>query len=69
MDDTGFRDRYGPWAVVVGASEGVGAAFAHVVAARGLNVVLVARRAEALEAVAAAVRSAAGTESRSTAST
>lgn len=64
MDDAGFRDRYGPWALVIGASEGVGAAFAHAVAARGVHVVLVARRADALEAVAASVRSAADVAAR-----
>ena len=64
MDGAGFRERYGPWALVIGASEGVGAAFAHAVAARGLSVALVARRAEALEAVAGSVRSAAGVETR-----
>lgn len=64
MSDAGFRDRYGPWALVIGASEGVGAAFAHAVAARGLHVVLVARRADALEAVAASSRSTADVEAR-----
>ena len=64
MDDAEFRGRYGPWAVVIGASEGVGAAFAQAVAERGLHVVLVARRADALEAVAASVRSAVGVEAR-----
>jgi len=43
-----FKHRYGPWAVIAGASHGVGAAFAHLLAERGLNCVLVARRAEAL---------------------
>jgi short-subunit dehydrogenase len=41
--DTAFADRYGPWAVVAGASEGVGASYARAMADRGLNVVLLAR--------------------------
>jgi short-subunit dehydrogenase len=53
---TGFPDRYGPWAVVAGGSEGVGASFAHQLAERGLNLVLVARKPEPLEETAAAVR-------------
>jgi short-subunit dehydrogenase len=47
-----FRDRYGPWAVIAGASEGIGRAFAHEIAARGIHCILVARRAEPLAAVA-----------------
>lgn len=49
-------DRYGPWAVVLGGSEGVGAAFATQLAADGFGLVLVARKPDALEATAAAVR-------------
>src|SRR5215467_7423525 len=48
----GFADRYGPWALVAGASEGLGAAFATELSRRGLGVILVARRAEALSTVA-----------------
>lgn len=47
-----FTHRYGPWAAVLGASEGLGAAFAVDAARRGLNVVLVARREKELQDVA-----------------
>ncbi|MGC2654449.1 MAG: SDR family NAD(P)-dependent oxidoreductase [Mycobacterium sp.] len=50
-----FAAKYGPWALVAGASEGVGAAFAEQLAERGLNVVLVARRQAALDDVAAGI--------------
>ena len=44
--------RYGEWAVVAGASEGLGAAFARQLAARGMNVVAVARRGHLLAELA-----------------
>ena len=50
-----FVKRYGPWAVVAGASEGVGASLARQLGDRGVNVVLVARRQSALDEVAADV--------------
>lgn len=59
-----FAVKYGPWALVAGASEGVGAAFAHGLAARGLNVVLVARRQSALDDVAAGIIGRTGVETR-----
>ena len=43
--------RFGPWALVTGASSGIGREFARQVAADGISVVLAARRVAALEAL------------------
>lgn len=51
-----FYRRYGPWAIVAGASEGLGQAYAHVLAERGLNLVTLGRRAEPLERDAGLLR-------------
>jgi uncharacterized protein len=45
-------EKYGPWALIAGGSEGVGAEFARLLAHAGLNLVLVARTAAALEQTA-----------------
>ena len=50
--------KYGPWAVIAGGSEGLGASFAEMLAADGFNLVLLARKAEPLEASAVAARGA-----------
>lgn len=55
-NDTEFAARYGPWAVVAGASEGLGEAFAEALAGAGLGLVLVARRPDLLAATAARLR-------------
>ena len=47
--------RHGPWALVAGASEGLGAAFADGAAEAGLDVILVARSADKLRAQAKAI--------------
>lgn len=51
-----FTQRYGPWALIAGGSEGIGAAFADELGRRGVNLVLVARRGEPLERAAARLR-------------
>lgn len=56
--------RYGPWAVIVGGSEGVGASFARQLAGAGLNLILVARKPAPLGATADEAR-ARGVEVRS----
>jgi short-subunit dehydrogenase len=67
VSDTGFVDRYGPWALVAGASDGVGAAYARAMAERGLNVALLARRQAVLDEVAAAIRADTGVDTRAVA--
>ena len=62
-----FVEKYGPWGVVAGASEGLGAAFAWELAARGLRLVLLARRAQVLEEIAASIRQRHGVEVRAAA--
>ncbi len=47
-----FKTKYGPWALIAGASVGLGAAFAEELASKGLNLVLIARRKEQLEKLA-----------------
>lgn len=64
MSEHGFAERYGSWALIAGASEGLGAAYARTLASRGMKLLLVARRRGPLDALAEEVRGATGVEVR-----
>jgi short-subunit dehydrogenase len=51
-----FKEKYGPYALVAGGSDGLGFAFAEAIARRGLNLVLIARREDRLKAAAARLK-------------
>ena len=53
-----------PLAAVTGASSGIGACFAEVLAARGMDLIIIARRGDRLEALATKVRDDSGADAR-----
>lgn len=59
-----FLERYGPWAVVTGASSGIGRELAIRAAAAGVHVVLVARREAVLDDLAGTLRRRYGVQCR-----
>ncbi len=58
------KNRYGPWAVIAGASEGVGAAFARQLGEAGINLVLIARNQALLEQLGGEIRQQSGVQVR-----
>jgi uncharacterized protein len=52
VDRISFCAHYGPWGLIAGASQGLGAEYARQLAEIGLNLVIVARRADVLAALA-----------------
>ena len=63
-DSAAFAARYGPWALVAGASDGIGESFARRLAERGIHLVLLARRQKLLESLAKELQEAHGVETR-----
>jgi short-subunit dehydrogenase len=57
-----FAERYGPWAVIAGASDGTGREFARKIAAQGVNCFLIARREGPLAELAELIRKESGVE-------
>jgi short-subunit dehydrogenase len=58
------KRRFGPWAVITGASSGIGKEFARQIAASGIHVALVARREPLLRTVGAECTRASGVQHR-----
>ncbi len=59
-----FLEKYGPWALVAGATEGIGEAFSKELAKRGLNIVLAARRPNPLHELAETIKKDFGVDAR-----
>lgn len=63
-NENSFLSHFGPWALVAGASDGIGESFARQLAAKGINVALLARREPLLRELAADIESTHGVETR-----
>ena len=64
LEPSAFAAKFGPWAVIAGASEGTGECYSRELAAMGINLVLVSRRKPALEALGAALKAEYGIDYR-----
>ncbi len=64
QNENEFLEKYGPWALVAGGSEGLGAAFSEELAGRGLNLFILSRRPGPLQETANRLRAAHGVQVR-----
>jgi short-subunit dehydrogenase len=48
----GFKEKYGPWAIIAGSAEGLGEAWSRTLAAQGLNLIMVDNQEDKLEKLA-----------------
>lgn len=62
--DKGFKDTYGPWALITGGTEGIGLCFARELAEQGVNIALAARREAVLAHIADGLETDYGIETR-----
>ena len=62
MDSDYIKLRYGSWAVIAGASQGIGEQFSKQLAAMGLNLLMIARGQEGLDNLASQIRSSCSVE-------
>lgn len=61
---TTLAQKYGPWALITGSSEGIGKGFARRCAKEGMNLIMIARREDKLNASAAELADEFGVETR-----
>ncbi|XP_062710722.1 very-long-chain 3-oxoacyl-CoA reductase-like [Aedes albopictus] len=57
-----LRQRYGKWAVITGATDGIGKGYAQQLAAKGMDLVLISRSKEKLVKVCQEIKAATGVE-------
>ncbi|XP_026680649.1 hydroxysteroid dehydrogenase-like protein 1 [Diaphorina citri] len=59
-----LKQKYGSWAVVTGCTDGIGRAYAHELARRGINIVLISRTLEKLKKTAKEIESLHGVQTK-----
>lgn len=62
MSDNTFKNKFGPWAVIAGAAEGLGEAYAIALAKRKMNLILIDNQAASLSALATRIEHEFGAE-------